>query len=377
MKEEKLGSESIKLIGYDLPQVYPLEKIFNPNNGPSIKGYFIPAVDSLIIETIDVNSKMLYVVVAVNPVTFESDIEPIGVVSKGGPIVSGYGNQICMLFYDTRQTRTRLVVDEKITFDGGDAANYQLVVTTTDGTKVPISIYVDSQGKVEGSLVPIVPTGVANISRCLNCYTAYPMDPGNTVYLELYDAAGMQISEYRLISRKALILTDFQDTSNPITGFVATANQITGSDWALYLNQNVTALTFWPKLIFQDGSEQLVPIDGKTCFIYGLEDVSTDTPNVDFKIMIKYFLSDNSICSIFDENVNRVLVFEKTIKILPTPLLDYSKISIIPTYDGISKSWTLGYAGYSQNEKAMKIIPSSDITFGARDYKVISELGII
>ena len=365
-KKDITTQPDIHAIGYDLPQVYSLDDIYDPERHDGEEGYFIPAVDALVVETIKgTTTRRLYSVFSVDPITKKSILVPISLVDvvTNETRVLGYGNETCMLYYDDRVSKTRLVIDAKISLYGGSAAEYKLIRISKTGERIPISLYIDSHGTVQGVLVPIIDTGVPGIKKCLNCNTLYPMVPGENIILEIYSAAGLMLTEINLISRKSLILTDFTKEANPITGFTATANQTDGSNWALYTGQNVTALTVWPKLIFNDGTELMVPIDSKSCFIYGLEDIKTNIAGLSYKVMLKYFLSDNLVSEIEGSSIDRFLIYEQIVKILAREAHDYAKVSFIPKWNVAKAEWELTYIAYYTDRVDYEIIPSGKIRY--------------
>ena len=357
--------QNTHIIGYDLSQVYPMEKIYDPDKHEDPEGYYIPAVDSLVVKSVAGNVKQLYVVLTVDPLTKKSTFGPIDIpiTPDDETRILGYGNKICMLYYDNRTEKTLLVIDEKISIYGGNSSEYQLVRITKDGTRVPISLYIDSHGVVKGSLVPIVDSGVPHIKKCLNCHTLYPMIPGEMIILEIYSGAGILLTEINLTSRKALILTDFEKEANPVIGFVATANQNDGSDWVLYQFQNKAALTIWPKLVYHDGTEQLVPIDSQSCFIYGMEEIDTSITDIEYKVMLKYFLSDKMISTIAGSDIDGFLLFEKNLKIVSRVTNTCSKISFIPVWNNTESKWELNYVAYFADKSGYEIIQPSQITY--------------
>lgn len=222
---------------------------------------------------------------------------------------------------------------------------------------------------------PVIETAVQGVRRCSNCYTTFDMHDGELVYLELYDSAGVMTSRIKLIARHATVLNDFESSSNPITAFVAKANQEKDNgDFVLYTDQTVERLAIYPELIFADGSKQMLTVDGLTTFVYGLNEVQTTIAGMEYPILVKKFLAMGvpSLLGEMTPNGTRFLVLEKKLVIEPRGRAGISKISIIPIWNPTTLRWDVRYFAYYIERNAFLDVTNQvtytnpDVTFNGQ-----------
>ena len=145
---------TITIYGEAEPRVYPLSWIYNPDiHGSDVtaSGKIVPQIASQIVDDTAGMHNQLYTVIAVDPETLKTTMIPTSIVSTddGQPDrILSYGNDIYILYYATvtitdnqgvEQSLTRLVIDNKLAFFGQHGAQYELVRTKADGTKVVVT----------------------------------------------------------------------------------------------------------------------------------------------------------------------------------------------------------------------------------------------
>lgn len=360
----------IQLFSGTEPDVYSLSKIFDPDihdpNAESSRGLVVPAVDSLVVDRTSSPGKLvLWIVKSVDPVTFKSTLElqhDVHEVDAGPDRLVSYGNDTLMLHFDDRSDPTRLIVDGKVVLVGNYSAEYRLVKIVGD-EEVIISFEIDNDGNIVSDRIPIVDTAVSGIRRFADAHTSYNIEDGDFIRLEIYDTTGVLTTEVRLIAKRSATLNDYLSSSNPLVAFDATANQLNGSEWVLYKGQNPEDLTVWPEATYADGTKELVPINSVNCFIYGVDEIDTDTPGVYYNVIIKYFLADDVPSAIAQGENNRFVITEEKIKIVNRQLFSYSKIQPVPKYNSVASRWDLVFFAYDEDRDGFRILEPTAVEY--------------
>ena len=361
-------ADNLVLVSEANPDVYGYDQIYNPDTDGtdvSASGKYVPAINSLVIKHVTGTiTYYLYVVTEVDATTYKSTLVPIRIVNATDTLdeLIGYGNDDYMLFFDDTVSQTRLVIDSKLALYGSNSAEYKLI-REVDGTRVSIALDINTEGNVVSDRIPIVATSYPDIRKCNNCYTATNMVENEIIYMEIYDSSGIQTGQISLVTKRSLVLNDFESSSNPITGFNVEANQESGSDLVLYVGQDKSDLTLYPELVFSDGAKQKVSIDNASCFMYGMDAVTTDYPGMEYELLIKYFLSDRMTSTIAEGEDVRYLALRKTLTILAKDAHLISKISVVPLWNSATSSWRLVFFAYYVDRNNYNIIASTNIVY--------------
>ena len=137
-----------------------------------------------------------------------------------------------------------------------------------------------------------------------------------------------------------------------------------GEDWRQVFN-------FMPKISFDDGSDLSVPIDNKSCFVYGLENITSKVTegfeNVsrlvgrEFQILFKYF--PHKSMNIDWQKIGltptkHFLTCRKTVKIINDLAYKIRKISLIPAWDQQTNMYELYYMIFKNDYVSPAIIRS-------------------
>ena len=355
------------------PDVYLIGSIYDPEVHTAItgKGKVVPAIGSTVFDNEQIPGQFIqYVVSEVDGVTLKSTLAiphvPIGFESIPDRLVS-YGNDTMMLFYDDRSTPTRLIVDTKFVMIGSASAEYVLKKVVND-VEVVISAKIDTDGNFETDRIPLIETSVPGVRKLSDCHTTYDIEDAEFVMLEVYDSTGVLTTTVRLTTKRASILNDYLATTNPVIGFTASSNQTNQSDWVLYRDQNPMDLNIYPVLTFANGETELVTINNVNCFIYGMEEINTGTPDVQYEILIKYFLADDVPSTIAEGNGVRFVKTSHILKIVNRDLFSFSKLSLIPRWDTVAGEWKLVYFGYYEDRDEVNIIPAADIRYVGTEF---------
>ena len=226
------------LFGERAAGVYLKSEIFFPSDSavsPEQSGKIVPMV---VDDTVGLHNQV-FVVTAVNQNTYEPTLVPATFVIDSEAQVDrvlSYGNDIFMLyFFPVQKTSvngslvnlTRLVVDNKLSLFGKHAASYQLIRTNEDGDEIIISRnYVPGENNTlvpNGTVIPV--TGTEDIRKCDGCYTDVILNEGEDIRCDVYTAGGLLIAQIHLIAKKAYLLNETVNTSNPIINMVIRGTQ--------------------------------------------------------------------------------------------------------------------------------------------------------
>lgn len=313
MEIQSMSDKRTILFGEKAAGVYLLTDIYDPDkHGLDIEasGKYVPAVGSLVVDNTKGLHNQQYTVVSVDPVTYKVSMVPSAFV-QGSDVqpdrVLSYGNDIFMLYFTSATIKTpenniynitRLIVDNKLSLYGNHAATYQLMKLDSEGREEIISRWYDASGHQAGTAIPMLSTGVEGIRKCDGCYTEATLEEGDMVYLKVFSAAGLLIAQITLIAKRAHFLNEYASAANPIVGFDISANQMF-PDGVIYLyqGQNTEDLALFTDLIYADGSRRKVGIDNRRGFAYGLEEVCTNIPDVEYTVLVKYYLSESDVIS--------------------------------------------------------------------------------
>ncbi len=115
------------------PDLYRRSEIYDPDDNTT--GKFIPGVQSLVVEDVDVSLLgKLYRVASIDAITFKAELIPVRIEQATGevaPQVLTYGNSNFALFYDNRSGRTKLNIDGTLLLAGNELRWFRLISATT------------------------------------------------------------------------------------------------------------------------------------------------------------------------------------------------------------------------------------------------------
>ena len=347
----------------DKPGVYKSEDVYvRAVDGPEpIATRIVPAVRSFVI--FPDNVVKIVVSVDINPTSptyLDSTLgNVILTVTDNQPEPINYGKDVLMLYYDTRQSPTRIIVDKKLVIPGENSIGYRIIRSDNDGNRVVISSNLNIQGEVVGNIIPVVDIEVNNIVEFSPGWTFYTLTPGEVVTLELVDSAGIVTLEAQLTTKQATILNTLEFASNPITGFDADCSQTQEDKWVIYLGQNIEELSIFPYITYADGTKHYLTVDNLSTYMYGYEDINNTFPGNLYTIVIKYFLGKDEFSDIAQEvDGQRFVTMTKELIIDSQEKYNFSKISLIPIWNTGTSRYTLRYVGYHETRNAFTDVTS-------------------
>jgi len=270
-----------------------------------------------------------------------------------------YGKDLLMLYYDTRQSPTRIIVDNKLALFSSNTVGYRIIRTDDEGHSVVISSRLDNNNNVVGDIIPITDSGVNHQLIYSAGHTLFALQPGEIVRCEIVDSAGVVTIEAQLTTKPATILNTYELASNPITGFDSDFSQIRGDDWLLYLHQDISELTMSPYISFADGTIRRIVIDNLSTYMYGLEEVNNTFPGNQYTVVIKYYLGKDELSTINEEvDGLRFVTLTKNLIVDSREKYTFSKIAVIPIWSNATGRYSLRYIGYHESRNALTDLTS-------------------
>ena len=242
---------------------------------------------------------------------------------------------------------------------------WELEWTATNSTygSVPNMSHVVSPGGVYGSVAETV-VG-SGIRKCIGCYSYADFEDGESITINIFDAAGILLASAQLITKKALVLHDLSDDSNPIVKFEITANQMIDGELFLYRNQDPDELAIYPRITYANGEQEIVSVGDGNGYCYGKDEINTKYVGVVYPLTVKYYIPVETQTTIAHNSDNlRFLVATANVKILDVTKNTLSKISVIPVFDSTNNVWSLSLNGYKKNNSGRSILTNSATVTG-------------
>ena len=172
----------------------------------------------------------------------------------------------------------------------------KICLATAEGTEVIVEL--DSQSSLANVKIP-------GVSYLANGYT--PLVAGEQVEFRAYEVletldkeTGKTIVEERMVYASKLTVKygstrSLDVSSGVITGFdVRLGVSAVQTDlWQLPTGSTAAKLDLHPYLTFDDGSEEVIPLDSGSLFMYGLERIDVSTLGSEFDVVFKFFPNKN------------------------------------------------------------------------------------
>jgi hypothetical protein len=375
-------SSNAVLFGSKAPDVYLKGSIATATNQD---GKFIPTPGSLVIDnTNTVDGR--WTIEVVKSVT----VPPTGgviTVTYGNPIIKSdntlydrfvdYGNDMYMAFYGNKVRPTTgafagtnvrvLYIDDKLAIYSAARRTFKVVTADAAGNRVELSR--DPSNASKTYLATVTSGNVVDGAYRQSfpaCYVPDGSLPDWTddlpMYLEIYDTntngtPGNLRSIITLTSRSAVIPN--VTTASPIVDVKITTNQDLDDGSAyLFINQDISALTFFLQLTYANGQVAALGVDNTSVFLYGSESLNTAYVNVEVPVLCKYFMPGTTPSQIGELSDGvRVLQAMKTIRVIPLDAYQYTKLSLIPVWNAGTSSYTFKWSG-STDTGATIVVPS-------------------
>ncbi len=353
---------------HETPGYYQLSQIYNSVTNTT-NGAIIPREGSLILDS---TTGALYHVISVSPVTFDSELEPVGTTliapelptqepSADQVSIVDFGNSRFYLYYDMSENPTKLNLDKKIIILGDDAKDYEIVkYNAIDDTYVPISMYFDGTGTYLGNRIPLEEVvGTVNAKVPTNCHTSFELVDEEVYYIFIFDYAGTQCGSMKLYAKKAII-NNVANDNEIISDFTLEGTQKNALGFYIYQDQDTDSLVISPKLTYNTGREINLPIDYAVTHLYGLEGFTPSYPGQEVEILVKYFLAPlQQAAGNFIDTVGGVRFLYKRERLIVRAQdgSEYKmKILTVPRYNTATNTYMLMFYLYRIGDNAVRDI---------------------
>lgn len=193
----------------------------------------------------------------------------------------------------------------------------------------------------------------ASIRYPERCYlkSGVSLSNGETVTMEVYE---YEKDSYRMVLSLTLIahagstLEASTKITKQLDNFdVEVDNTDKDVDGAIMLRvgELPTNWVFRPTLNFNDGTSEVVPLDNKQSFMYGLENVNSANVGQEFKLLFKYFPSEESP---IHENMTKNFVSKTiTVRVVNGSSVTIRKVSTLPLWDYNAGKYVFKYLPYN------------------------------
>lgn len=368
-------SSGITLFQAQNPSLFLLSQIYVPGVEPNLTvspptGNVIPVVGCLLIDSI--SSDILYVVTAVDPITYATTYVPAQLAANNSDPNSSqvsllsYGNDIFRVYYDPRTNPVTVIPDTRLVTFGNQNASYQIVLNPGPNQTI-ISQYYNQAGVYLGNLVPLVditslpilpgtteqPVLTTTGKYCLPCYTNTALTDGQQVAIQIFNSQGAQTAQWIAFAKESVIANEFTYTIPTISSMTITSVQSrSNNEIYIYQNQNTDSLGLQVELTYTDGTVIQAPIDNTQCFVYGLSDFVSSYPGLRQNILVKYYLSSEQVATPSLLNGQTFITAEASLVVISNNLSYGVKISSIPVWDASINQYQLNFFMYNTNRSA-------------------------
>lgn len=352
------------MITYDpkKPALYLSNDVYDSHvdGDPQSSVKIVPAVGSIVMFESTTNEFSAKVVVGVDPVTLDSTYGPFQhQVTDASNELINIGRDILILYYDTRQSPIQITPDRKIPRFGENSIGYRISRTNSDGTITVLSSRLDGEGNVVSNIIPITESPADHVMVCSTGHSLLTIVPGELLKMDVLDSSGLITMELILVAKEATILNTLDLASNPITGMDSDCSQVIGDDWVLYLGQDPGDLSIFPYVTYSDGTRRNVIVDNMSTYMYGYDAAVTNFPGV-YDIVIKYFLGLDETSTIAQEvDGQRFITMAKRLLVLSQEKYIFSKISVLPLWDGATSKYDLRFIGYHETRNDFTDVTAS------------------
>lgn len=235
--------------------------------------------------------------------------------------------------------------------NGQTVATRNEFIATADNLTVGATVYVLPEDQ-----------GLRNVLKGDWCYAVNgtTFTDGEIVYLEVYEAVEnlnepivyVKAMSIELLARQAHVLDHMDVSSTAIVDFVVDLNNSPAGRelWFLEKGLSVSTLSYTPKLVYEDGTTESVPIDNICCFVYGLDDIDSSLAGTEYKLLFKYYPAKNRNVNLtrrYNLSAQGFMYCEKTIRITEGVKQSLAKLSVIPFWNNSTQAYELKYYPYN------------------------------
>ena len=200
------------------------------------------------------------------------------------------------------------------------------------------------------------------------CYSSSQIENNDVFCLAMYDAEGRVVAQIALLAHDMLSLSELASRQWPIESFTVSANQYDPVDGKCFLvrGQRLDELTFYPQIRYANGDSIAdAAIDNTKLCIYGKDEISTAVPGSEYKVLLKYYLSNTEGVADADTRdyqigeTGRFIYTYATVKIIAASESSVSKIAPIPVYNTVT-GWEIVPVVYYRSRQMPRCISGTN-----------------
>lgn len=360
------------LLRPQMPAIYERATIYDPTwDSPAYAAYtgqrVVPAVSSLVR---DVDESLLWVV-AIDPTTLFPTYLSVPRSDTNDNVVSllDYGNSLLRLYGDYRALPYPVTPDSKCVVLGKSPRFYTLVRHAGTPQESIISQYFNSGGTLESSMIPLVALDTTQSSWYLpRCHVSVLLDANEEVETRVYSEDGTVVFTAKMFATESAVINEDVIYSPTIMGMTVTGNQrLPNGTFFLYEKQDFESLGLTVSLIYDNGSTQLVPLDGEKCILYGDDDFISSFAGLKQYVTVKYFRSrDENINVALADATGEMISIDVPVTVIPNAFATTNKVLVIPSYNANLGQYVLRYWLYFADGRShIDVTPFTSITAGS------------
>ena len=186
------------------------------------------------------------------------------------------------------------------------------------------------------------------------------LSSGEEVTMEVYEYEGesyRMVLSLTLIAKAGSTLEPTNKITKQLDSFKVTVENADMDEHGVALLQVGETTKNWifhPTLVFNDGSETIVPIDNTQSFMYGLENVRSTNEGQEFRLLFKYFPTKESP---IHENMTKNFVDTTlTVRVVNGSSATIRKISVLPLWNYTANKYEFVFLPYNASWTEPEVI---------------------
>jgi hypothetical protein len=359
------------LLRPQMPSVYQRAMVYDPRwADPSYNAYvgqrIVPAPGSVVQDT---DGTPLWVT-SINDVTLYPTYQAITLSTDNDNVVSllDYGETTLRLFTDTRALPYPVTPDSKCVVIGKSPRFYSLTRYPGTSRETVISEYYDATGTLVSQFVPVVALDSSKSSWYLpRSHVSVSLEHNEEVQVKVFGEDGAEVFSALLFAKESAVVNEDVFYSPTIVGMTISGNQqLANGTFFVYEKQDFGSLGLTATLVYDDGTTQIVPIDGTKCIMYGQEDFISSYAGLRQNVTVKYYRSESeSINPSVGDATGQMISMDVPVTVIPNAFAATNKILPIPTYNSTLARYIMRYWLYFADGRShIDVTPFVNINVG-------------
>lgn len=337
-------------------RVWSIDEIFVGAEG---ENKYVPNVGDLVIE-ISNNIKTEFIVHSVDSVTYIAVLLPVKEAEETHPftdddLIIGTTSDQFRVYLNKDTTPYTLEVDKRLRVGGVQSTYFQLFkgVNIYDPTKIVSGMY-DLNGQLLTQSIPLelaISPSIINTTYKIfpTCFTTFNLEEGEVLYAVVYNNSNQVVTKKILIVEHSTAIVSSNIEKKYVadiriaTPFLSNVNQ---NLIEFPINVQLNTLNLNGIVVFSDGSEVTLPVNGSKFSIFGLQDYTASLPGQDLDIVLKYRLDPGE--EALNVNLGNSLHVSKqyTIRTISTNASYSVKLFTYPVWNNSNNNYQLKWFIY-------------------------------